>query len=147
MYESLKKKIVVSGIPDFGVLNGDNIVGIGIDLVEVVRIERTIKKWRERFLKRIFTPVEIAYCRKHVNEELYFSARFAAKEALRKAIGQNVRWTDMEILNEASGKPVVKLAKGNLKWHIFLSMSHTEEYAVAYVIIQNVEPMTPAGIN
>ena len=111
-------------------------IGVGVDLVEVVRVEGAIKKWGERFLKHVFTPAEIGYCRDHTNDGIHFSARFAAKEAVRKAVGRNIKWTDVEITNEGNGKPLVKLAKNNSGWQIFLSMSHTDQYAIACVVIQ-----------
>lgn len=116
------------------------IIGVGVDLVEVVRVERAIRKWGERFLKHVFTPVEIAYCTEHVNNGVHFSARFAAKEAIRKAVGKSIKWTDVEIKNEGNGKPVMRLERSNSEWQIFLSMSHAGGYAIAYVIIQTTEP-------
>ncbi len=115
------------------------IVGVGVDLVEVARVERAIKKWGGHFLKHVFTPAEVAYCRKRANEGVHLSARFAAKEAVRKAVGRNIRWTDVEITNEEDGKPVVRLAKSDSGRQFFLSMSHTGEYAIAYVVIQTTE--------
>ena len=111
------------------------IIGVGVDLVEVVRVEKAIRRWGDHFLKHVFTPAEIAYCRKRANEGIHLSARFAAKEAVRKAVGRNTKWTDVEITNEGDGKPVVRLAESDSRWQIFLSMSHTGEHAIAYVII------------
>ena len=112
------------------------ITGVGVDLVEVARIEKAIGRWGDHFLKHVFTPVEVEYCRGNTNNGIHFSARFAAKEAVRKAIGGNIGWTDVEITNEEDGKPVVRLAKNNHGQQIFLSMSHTDKYAIAYVIVQ-----------
>ena len=116
------------------------IKGIGVDIVGVVRIEKVIEKWDDRFLRHVFTPAEIEYCRRYAVEGIHFAARFAAKEAVRKAVGEKFKWTDVEIINDADGKPVVKLVGANLhvnvkKLRIFLSMSHTDEYAIAYVVV------------
>ena len=120
------------------------IIGVGVDIVKVVRIERAIERWADRFLVHVFTPAEIKYCRGHAREGIHFAARFAAKEAVKKAAGEKFMWTDVEIANVADGKPVVRLGEENLcanagKWHIFLTMSHTDEYAIAYVVIENTE--------
>ncbi|MFQ6002961.1 MAG: holo-ACP synthase, partial [Candidatus Zixiibacteriota bacterium] len=102
-----------------------------------------IEKWGDRFLHRVFTPWEIAYCKSKSSPEQSFAARFAAKEAILKAIGtglsQGIRWTSMEIVNDENGRPSVKLGKrikdkiGDRK--ILISMSHTKEYAIAQAIL------------
>jgi holo-[acyl-carrier protein] synthase len=121
------------------------IIGIGVDLVEVARIEAAIERWGERFLKRIFTPAEMEYCGGHTVGGIHYAARFAAKEAVRKATGEDLNWTDVEITNEERGKPVVRLSGRNLTGEeaentkILLSISHTDEYAVAYVVVQATE--------
>ena len=121
------------------------IIGIGVDLVEVARIEAAIERWGERFLKRIFTPAEMGYCGGRAAGGIHYAARFAAKEAVRKATGEDLNWTDVEITNEERGKPVVRLSSRNLagggveNTKILLSISHTDEYAVAYVIAQTTE--------
>jgi holo-[acyl-carrier protein] synthase len=116
---------------------------LGIDLVEVKRIKNLMEKWGERFLHRVFTPGEITYCKSKNSPEQSFAARFAAKEAILKAMGtglsQGIRWTSMEIVNDKNGSPSVKLGKrikdiiGDKK--ILISMSHTKEYAVAQAIL------------
>jgi holo-[acyl-carrier protein] synthase len=116
---------------------------LGIDIVEVKRVKAAMEKWGDRFLHRVFTPGEIAYCRRRSSPEQSFAARFAAKEAILKAIGtglsQGIRWTSMEIVNDKNGRPSVKLGKmikdkiGDKK--ILISMSHTKEYAVAQAIL------------
>src|SRR5688572_10702029 len=91
-----------------------NIVGIGTDIVECVRIAQMIEKHGELFLERVFTPREMRYCqaRKHATE--HFAGRWAAKEAILKCLGTGWRkgicWTDMEIRNDAQGAPHVYLA-------------------------------------
>ncbi|HEY3929524.1 MAG TPA: holo-[acyl-carrier-protein] synthase [Candidatus Koribacter sp.] len=124
------------------------IVGTGIDIVEVPRIAKSIERFRERFLNRVFTTAEIAYCDSKVNRMERFAARFAAKEAAMKAIGTGMRggvtWRDFEVGREPSGRPVMLLhgkaaqvaeRLGARRTH--LSVSHTEEHAVAYVVLEN----------
>jgi holo-[acyl-carrier protein] synthase len=116
---------------------------LGIDLVEVKSIKILMEKWGDRFLHRVFTPWEISYCKSKSSPEQSLAARFAAKEAILKAIGiglsQGIRWTSMEIVNDKNGRPSVKLGKRikdkikNKK--ILISMSHTKEYAVAQAIL------------
>ena len=115
----------------------------GIDIVEVKRVKRLMERWGDRFLHRVFTPWEIAYCKGKSAPEQSLAARFAAKEAILKAAGTGlsggIRWTSMEIVNDKNGRPSVKLGKrikdkiGNKK--ILISMSHTQEYAVAQAIL------------
>jgi holo-[acyl-carrier protein] synthase len=116
---------------------------LGIDIVEVKRVGALTQKWGDRFLNRVFTPGEIAYCKNKCSPEQSLAARFAAKEAILKAIGtglsQGIRWTSMEIVNDKNGSPSVKLGKrikdkiGDKS--ILISMSHTKEYAVAQAIL------------
>ena len=116
---------------------------VGIDIVEVKRVKTLMDKWGDRFLHRVFTPWEIAYCKSKSAPEQSFAARFAAKEAILKAVGtglsQGIRWTSMEIVNDKNGSPGVKLGKrikdliGGKK--ILISLSHTKEYAIAQAIL------------
>lgn len=120
------------------------IAGTGIDIIEVVRIEQALERHAERFLARLFTPGEIAYCGGGQQRIRRLAARFAAKEAVLKALGtglREVKWTDMEIVNDALGKPSVRLSgrlaeiageQGITEFH--LSLSHCTEYAVAQVV-------------
>ena len=117
--------------------------GLGIDMIEVGRIKKALNRWGERFLHRVFTPEERNYCMKKAFPEQSLAARFAAKEAVLKAIGTGlsvgIRWTDVEIANDKRGKPEVGLGKnitqriGNKK--ILLSISHTKEFAIAFAIL------------
>jgi holo-[acyl-carrier protein] synthase len=116
---------------------------LGVDIVEVKRVKRLLERWGDRFLHRVFTSGEIAYCRGKSSPEKSLAARFAAKEAILKAVGtglsQGLTWTSMEIVNDKGGRPTVKLGKrikdkiGDKK--ILISMSHTEEYAIAEAIL------------
>jgi holo-[acyl-carrier protein] synthase len=122
------------------------IVGIGIDLVHIPRIEQALKRWGERFTHRVFTPEETAYCLKHRDRAQSMALRFAAKEACSKALGTGMRmgiaWRQMAIAHEPSGKPVLRLSDAALRrarelgsktWHV--SLSHEKEYATAIVIL------------
>ena len=122
-----------------------SIMGIGTDLCDIKRIASVINQHGERFLKKVFTENEIAYCLpKHSSAEC-FAARFAAKEAFLKALGTGLRdglnWKDMEVLNDQLGKPVLKTY--NKCAHqiegkkVFLSISHSNDLAIAFVIIED----------
>ena len=121
-----------------------HIRGIGIDLEENKRIGGLINKWGESFIKRVFTDAEIAYCKDKKNHFASFTARFAAKEALLKALGTGLRnglqWKDIELINDEYGKPYfnffgkVKDTVGND--HVFVSISHTVSHSTAVVVIE-----------
>ncbi len=89
------------------------IVGLGLDISEIDRIEAAIKRHGAPFLERLFTPAEVAYCESHKGKYERYAARFAAKEAAMKALGtgwsQGVRWRDIEVTREPSGKPTLRL--------------------------------------
>ncbi len=118
----------------------------GVDLIEVGRIQEAIDKWQDRFLERIFTEDELQYARGKNAFYQHLAARFATKEAVLKAFGDNhkryIRWREVEVTNQVNGKPEVKL-HGYLKelmrrkqiTHITVSISHSREYAVANCII------------
>jgi holo-[acyl-carrier protein] synthase len=117
--------------------------GLGVDLIEVGRIRKACDRWGERFLRRVFTAGERAYCMRKAHPEQSLAARFAAKEAVLKAIGTGlsggIRWTDVEVVNEPGGKPGVKLGEritriiGQRK--VLLTISHTRELAIAQAIL------------
>ena len=113
---------------------------VGVDMIEIDRIEGVIARWDRRFLERVYTPAELAYCGRRVPE---LAARFAAKEAIAKALGTGIRglaWREMEVVPDHRGKPTVALhggaaaraqALGLLEWAI--SLTHARAYAVAMV--------------
>lgn len=113
------------------------ISGIGIDIIEVARVQKLGSK-SPRFLERVFTPGEIAYCLKKKNKYQHFAARFAAKEAFFKALGERIPWKDVELVNLKSGKPFLKL-RGKRRWpfkQMHISVSHLAEHALAVVILE-----------
>jgi len=123
------------------------IIGIGADIAEVPRLREAIERHGERFLQRVFTEREIAYCQRHRNSEERFAARFAAKEAMMKALGtgwrRGITWRDIEVSNAQGGKPNIQLTGKALEiFHslggarILLSLTHTDNYALAQVIIE-----------
>jgi len=113
------------------------ILGTGIDIIEIERISKAIKRWGEDFLHHVFTEKEIAYAQKHRYPDQHFAARFAAKEAVLKAIGDNAHivWKDIEIINDQHGRPICVFSDQSFKHQILISISHTENYAVASAII------------
>lgn len=122
----------------------DMILGIGIDIIEIDRIKDSIEKFGDRFINKIFTPNEIAYCKSKANSYQHYAARFAAKEAISKAIGtgwnNEFHWKDIEISNESSGAPLVKLSGkmekilvGNKALKI--TMSHSHNYVSSFAIL------------
>ena len=123
------------------------IVGLGLDITEVDRIQAAIHRHGRAFLERIFTPSEIAYCEKHRNQAERFAGRFAAKEAAMKALGtgwaRGVRWVDIEVVREPSGKPTLKLAGATREiadrlgvTNIALTITHSRNTALAQVVFE-----------
>jgi holo-[acyl-carrier protein] synthase len=124
------------------------IVGLGIDITDVVRLEAAVKRFGERFLKRIYTEAELAYCQSKINVFERLAGRFAAKEAAMKAIGtgwkRGVAWRDFEVVRELSGRPTMSFhgkaadfaARLGVK-RASLSISHTEQQAIAQVILED----------
>ena len=111
--------------------------GIGIDIIEIDRIQKAIDRWGESFLKHVFNNEEIEYAKKRKFPTQHYAARFAAKEAVYKAFGDNLtlNWKDMTILNDKNGKPYCRLKNDQFKDKILLSISHTKNYAVANALI------------
>jgi holo-[acyl-carrier protein] synthase len=113
---------------------------VGVDIIEINRIKRAISRWQDSFLNRIYTPTELLYTR-NVSS---LAARFAAKEAVMKALGTGTRgvgWKDIEILTNAEGAPLVRLYGRALKKskelslaRFQVSLSHSRKYAIAFVI-------------
>ncbi|HZY84213.1 MAG TPA: holo-ACP synthase [Gemmataceae bacterium] len=121
------------------------IVGIGTDIVECLRVGRMIEEHGELFLARVFTDREVRYCQSRKRATEHFAARWAAKEAILKALGTGMRrglaWTDIEVRTELTGRPVVLLcgaakdiAQGQRVNDVLLSLSHCRAYATAYAL-------------
>lgn len=115
------------------------ILGLGNDIIEIERIQKSIDHFGDHFLDRLFTKKEQAYCKKHKNPEIRFAGRFAAKEAISKAlgtgIGSKISWLDLEILNDKTGKPIVSFLKeGFDEGEIHLAISHCKNFASAVAI-------------
>ncbi len=118
--------------------------GIGVDIIEIDRVRRSIEELGDRFLDKVYTSGEIAYCDAKAHRFQHYAARFAAKEALSKALSTGwageFRWKDVEVMNEPSGQPAF-LLHGTLcellaGASVMLSMSHSESHVVAMVLIQ-----------
>lgn len=124
------------------------IVGLGVDIAEIDRIEAAIARHGRPFLERIFTPAEIAYCERHRNRFERYAGRFAAKEAAMKALGtgwaRGVRWVDIEVTRLPTGQPTLTL-HGATREHAArlgmrrasLSITHSGNTAFAQVIFES----------
>jgi holo-[acyl-carrier protein] synthase len=123
------------------------ILGIGIDIIEVARIQASHEKFGERFANRILLPDEVAYCLSHKHPAPFLAARFAAKEAISKAfgtgIGAQLGWRDMEIRRKDSGEPFVvlhgpgkELFTSRKAKQLLISISHTENYAAVTAVLE-----------
>jgi holo-[acyl-carrier protein] synthase len=124
------------------------LVGTGIDMIEIHRIAQSIERFGERFLSRIFTPGEIAYCQAKKNYAESFAARFAAKEAGAKALGTGIQhgvtWKELEVCREPGRRPHLHLtgrakeiAAGLGVRHISLSLTHSTTTAMATVHLES----------
>lgn len=122
------------------------IIGIGTDITEISRIERMFEKHGDYFLKRIYTAEEIRYSLYGKHREEHLAGRWAAKEAVLKALGTGwiagIDWKDVEVRNNQAGKPEIILSGGAQKMaeklggnHIMISITHSADYAVAFAIL------------
>jgi holo-[acyl-carrier protein] synthase len=127
-----------------------SIIGVGIDLVQISRMRRAITRWADRFLERILSSNERAYCQARRDAAPHIAARFAAKEAGLKALGlgwRGVRWTDLEVVNAPSGQPSLRLFGRPAQrmaelggQALLVSLTHDGDYAAAHVVISRAEP-------
>lgn len=122
--------------------------GIGVDIIEIERIRTSIASTDGHFLTKVFTDGEIAYCSGRPNADQHYAARFAAKEAVSKALATGwsgvFRWKDVEVTNAPSGQPLVTL-HGDLRAslagaHLMLSLSHSDSHVVAVAVIEDTAP-------
>lgn len=122
-----------------------NILGIGTDIVECLRIGQMVERHGELFITRVYTPLEIQYCQSRKAATQHFAGRWAAKEAILKAIGtgwrKGISWRDIEVRNEIGGKPVVMLQGGARDVaesmgisSVLVSISHCRSHATAYAL-------------
>ncbi len=130
--------------------------GIGVDLVKISRMREVIERWQERFLRRVFTDHEIAYCQARRDPVPHFAARFAAKEAGLKALGTGLRlgvsWRELEVRRERGGPPAlvlsgrsreIGLARGGRQ--MLLALTHEGDYALAQALL--IDDGGPADAN
>ena len=122
-----------------------NVIGIGTDIVETLRIAQMIERHGELFINRVYTPHEIDYCSARKASTQHYAGRWAAKEAVLKALGtgwsRGIRWRDIEVQNELGGKPHIKLEGGALEVsrrlgidEMLISISHCRSHATAYAL-------------
>ena len=123
------------------------IIGVGIDLVEIARIEEMLARWPQRFAARVFTPEEIAAGENRSSPAAALAARFAAKEAFAKALGtgvdKNFSWKDFAVHNDSKGRPLprlsARLAARLSGVSVHLSLSHSDHYATAVVVLEKLQ--------
>ena len=122
-----------------------NIIGIGTDIVEVLRIAQMIERHGELFLGRVYPPHEIEYCSSRKAATQHYAGRWAAKEAVLKALGtgwaRGIAWQDIEVHNEPGGKPLIRLGGGAREVceklrisEVMISISHCRSHATAYAM-------------
>lgn len=125
------------------------IIGSGIDLVEITRIQQSMDRYGQRFLNRVFTATEQAYCLRKRSAAESLAARFAAKEAAAKALGtgisRGVNWLEIEVVREPGGRPALRLhgraaeiAKQLGVGHVALSLTHTATLSMASVVLESL---------
>lgn len=121
------------------------VIGIGTDIIECERISRMLLRHRDNFVRMVFTDLENQYCSSRKNSNQHYAGRWAAKEAVLKALGtgwiSGIAWTDVEVVNQSGGKPIINLHNGANKIannlginEIQISITHCEAYAVAFAI-------------
>ena len=122
-----------------------DVIGIGTDITECLRIARMIERHGDLFINRVYTPAEIRYCQNRKQTTEHFTGRWAAKEAVLKALGtgwrRGISWRDVEVVNEPGGKPIVSVHGGAKQvvedlgiTRLLISISHCRTHATAYAI-------------
>ncbi|MBM4011387.1 MAG: holo-ACP synthase [Planctomycetota bacterium] len=130
-----------------------NVLGVGTDITEVLRIAQMIERHGELFIARVYTPAEIEYCRTRTMATQHFAGRWAAKEAVLKALGtgwrRGISWRDVEVTNGAAGRPSVTLRGGTADFAekmgircILASISHCRTHATASAVALDEIPAT-----
>lgn len=118
--------------------------GLGVDIIEIERFLKALNHHKDKIIKRLFTKKEINYCLKYKNSEIHFAGKFAAKEAVAKALGlgfgSKISFLDIEVENDKNRKPFVTLSKKVLKNFkkpkILISISHSKNFAIATAIVE-----------
>lgn len=132
-----------------------NVLGIGTDIIECLRIAQMIERHGELFINRVYTPLEIRYCQSRKQATQHFAGRWAAKEAILKALGtgwrKGISWRDIEVRNDHSGRPVVGLRGGARDIveqrgirEMLVSISHCRSHATAYALALGTEVPAPS---
>jgi holo-[acyl-carrier protein] synthase len=132
------------------------IKGIGVDLAQIPRLRRVVERWDDRFLRRVFTEAEIAYCRRRRDPIPHLAARFAAKEATLKALGtglsMGIKWQELEVRRERGQAPVMvlsgrcrALAQAKGAGSVLLSLTHDGDYALAQAMLIGDAPDESQG--
>jgi holo-[acyl-carrier protein] synthase len=124
------------------------ILGLGVDIIEIERIRKAVGEQGEGFLGRIFTPTEVTYCSGKANPSQHYAARFAAKEAVSKALATGwsgeFAWKDVEVMNDAAGRPLVtlhgRIGERLAGCRVLVSLSHSETHVVAVAVIEGPAP-------
>jgi len=113
------------------------VIGTGVDITEVRRLRQAVEKWGDFFLERVFTKEELKNAKNHTSIYQHLAGRFAAKEAVFKAVGnKNLSWRDVQIANDKQGKPHCAILNGKgKKIDVHISISHVKTYAVANAIV------------
>jgi holo-[acyl-carrier protein] synthase len=126
------------------------IIGIGTDIIECLRIAQMIERHGDLFINRVYTPYEIQYCQSRKQSTQHYAGRWAAKEAILKALGtgwrKGISWRDIEVRNEPGGRPVVALRGGARDvveqlgiTEMLISISHCRSHATAYALAQGAD--------
>lgn len=131
------------------------VIGIGIDIIEIERIQKSVEKFGDLFLNKVFTPLELEYSTSKANKYQHLAARFAAKEAVAKALAsgwdKGFKWKDIEVYNERNGMPSVNLY-GELKSFLGsdkalkITMSHSDHYVTCFAIVYSISNGQPEKI-
>ena len=127
-----------------------NLLGIGTDIIECLRIAQMVERHGEQFIERVYTPHEIQYCQARKQATQHFAGRWAAKEAVLKALGtgwvRGISWRDVEVRTETSGKPTIVLRGGARDAadaqgisEVLISISHCRTFATAYATAMGAE--------
>ncbi|MBI5464457.1 MAG: holo-ACP synthase [Ignavibacteriales bacterium] len=122
------------------------IAGIGVDVVDVERMKGVLERQQDYFLNKIFSDMEVAYCKSRPRPYIHFAARFAAKEAVAKAMRTGwsgaFHWKDIEVVNDATGAPhillVGEVARALKECKLHLSISHSDTTVVAFVVMEQM---------